>query len=103
MILVNKEENLIDTHIALNQTVNKLYNNLDAKDKIINEQALETAHLKERIDILIADNDQLENIRVKALEYIEEELYPVGGKIHGSDLPYDTIESLVKILGGNND
>ena len=30
--------------------VNELYNNLDAKDKIINEQALEIARLKEKID-----------------------------------------------------
>ena len=30
--------------------VNELYNNLDAKDKIINEQALEIARLKERIN-----------------------------------------------------
>lgn len=29
--------------------VNELYNNLDAKDKIINEQALEIARLKEII------------------------------------------------------
>ena len=30
--------------------VNELYNNLDAKDKIINEQALEIARLKGQID-----------------------------------------------------
>ena len=47
---MNKEENLIDTHIALNQTVNKLYNNLDAKDKIINEQVLEIANLNKRLE-----------------------------------------------------
>lgn len=50
MSLMNKEENLIDTHIALNQTVNKLYNNLDAKDKIINEQVLEIANLNKRLE-----------------------------------------------------
>ena len=30
--------------------VNELYNNLDAKDKIINEQALEIARLKEELE-----------------------------------------------------
>lgn len=40
----------------MNETIETLYNNLDAKDKIINEQALEIAKLKEE--------------KKKAIEYI---------------------------------
>ena len=32
--------------------VNELYNNLDAKDKIINEQALEIARLNKQVEML---------------------------------------------------
>lgn len=34
----------------MNDKINELYNNLDAKDKIINEQVLEIARLKEKIE-----------------------------------------------------
>lgn len=36
----------------------------------------------------------------KAIEYIEDNLYPVGCSVHGSDLPYDVIQPLVEILKG---
>lgn len=35
----------------------------------------------------------------KAIEYIKEELYEVGGCIHGSDLPHSAIEPILEILG----
>lgn len=34
----------------MNDKIEELYNNLDVKDKIINEQALEIARLREKID-----------------------------------------------------
>ena len=30
-------------------------------------------------------------------------LYPIGTCVNGSDLPYDSIESLLNILQGEND
>ena len=39
----------------------------------------------------------------KAIEYIEEMLYPIGTCVNGSDLPYDSIESLLNILQNGSD
>lgn len=60
--------------------VNKII--LEAYDKIVGY----SIELEERID--------------KAIEYIEDNLYPVGCSVHGSDLPYDVIQPLVEILKG---
>lgn len=47
----------------MNDKINELYNNLDAKDKIINEQALEIARLKETLlDIKKLQDNYLEEI-----------------------------------------
>lgn len=35
----------------------------------------------------------------KAIEYIKEDLYEVGGNVHGSDLPFSALEPLLEILG----
>ena len=58
--------------------VNELYNNLDAKDKIINEQALEIARLKEKIE--------------NAREYIKNYL-------PNYDFDHSNLEELLGILG----
>ena len=34
----------------------------------------------------------------KAIEYINDILYPIGTCVNGSDLPYESIESLLNIL-----
>ena len=39
----------------------------------------------------------------KAIEYIEEMLYPIGTCVNGSDLPYESIESLLNILQNGSD
>ena len=36
----------------------------------------------------------------KAIEYIENEFYEVGGCVGGSDLPYQPIQNLLDILRG---
>ena len=39
----------------------------------------------------------------RAIEYIEDNLYPVGNDVNGSDLPYDeAIQPLVDILKGSD-
>lgn len=80
--------------------VNELYNNLDAKDKIINEQALEIARLKENINYKDAyENlkiayDMLVDIRNKAIEYSKENLF----------VDSQFIYNILDILGdGNNE
>ena len=69
----------------MNEKINELYNKLDAQDEIIEQLELENASLKKD--------------KKKAIEYIKEELYEVGGCVHGSDLPYSAIEPILEILG----
>lgn len=108
-----------------------LYKKIEAQDKIINNQVLEIARLKEqlendidryedtisyqlgfdkgkeqlqqenkqlkeKIDILLEDNNQLEEIRIKAIEYI---------KLNIRDIDYDTEEYdyLMNILEGKDE
>jgi len=71
--------------------------------------------LRERIAYLERSNDRREDTILglrqevyeqedyktrceNAIEYIEEMLYPIGTCVNGSDLPYDSIESLLNIL-----
>lgn len=76
--------------------VNELYNNLDAKDKIINEQALIIARLKEWKEDLLNENIELENIRKEAIEYIKE--------LQNSCIVFSNIayKELLEKLGDNN-
>ena len=62
--------------------IEMLNKKLEAQDKIINTQALEIArlkeinkHLKEQLEILLEDNNQLEEIRIKAIEKITDDRY----------------------------
>ena len=80
--------------------VNELYNNLDAKDKIINEQALEISQLKERFERLVQEhidtitrNEEKQQRIDKAKEYIKE--------LQNSDLVFSNIayKELLEILG----
>ena len=80
--------------------VNELYNNLDAKDKIINEQVLEIARLKERFERLVQEhidtitrNEEKQQRIDKAIEYIKE--------LQNSDLVFSNIayKELLEILG----
>lgn len=97
----------------MNKEIEILNKKIDAQDKIINTQALEIARLKEQLE---NDIDRYEDTisyqlgfdkgkeyiqqRIdKAIEYIKEELYEVGGCIHGSDLPHSAIEPILEILG----
>lgn len=57
--------------------VNELYNNLDAKDKIINEQALEIARLKED--------------KKKAIELLKDDYFEDGSG--------HNIDKVLEILG----
>lgn len=49
------------------------------------------------------ENKELKQKIDKAIKYIKEELYEVGGQVHGSDLPYDeAIKPLLEILEGKD-
>ena len=67
--------------------VNDLYNNLDAKDKIINDQALEIARLKETID------KARECIKNRNTTKSKKERFMSGET---------TLEKVLEILGDNN-
>ena len=73
----------------MNNKINELYKTLEAKDKIINEQVLEIARLKETID--------------KAKEYTKENSYLVQDKefngIPLMSLRLDKCCDLLEILG----
>lgn len=71
--------------LAYNEKINELNNIIDAKDKIINEQALEIARLKEKID--------------KVVEYIKE----TGLYCDYGDLCHKDAEELFEILGDTNE
>ena len=46
---------------------------------------------------------RLKDIINEAIEYIDDNLYPVGNDVNGSDLPYDeAIQPLVDILKGSD-
>lgn len=67
--------------------VNDLYNNLDAKDKIINDQALEIVRLKETID------KARECIKNRNTTKSKKERFMSGET---------TLEKVLEILGDNN-
>ena len=68
----------------------KAYVELDEMLEILKDDNEKTKALQERID--------------KAIEYIENNLYPVGNDVNGSDLPYDeAIQPLVNILRGDKE
>lgn len=71
-------------------------------DYITNLQQ-ENERLKEWKEDLLKENIELESIRKEAIEYIKEMLYPVGSCVNGSDLPYESIESLLNILQNGSD
>lgn len=71
--------------------------------KVMNLQQ-ENKQLKEKIDILLEDNKQLEEIRIKAIDYIKENSYMARDKeINGIPLMskrLDKCDDLLEILGG---
>lgn len=67
-----------------------LKKDLEREIKILNMQ----------LDQALKDYDEETNKTAKAIKYINEELYEVGGNVHGSDLPYDCISDLLNILQG---
>ena len=96
--------------------VNELYNNLDAKDKIINEQALEIARLKEELENDIDRYERLKQEHIdtitrneekqqridKAIEYIKSINYvKKAWKLGGVEKTNEDI--LLEILGGKED
>ena len=57
--------------------------------------------LQDENNMLKTDNKMLETRIKKAIKYIEDELWEVGGQVNGSDLPYDkAIQPLLDILKG---
>ena len=56
----------------------------------------ENKHLKEQLEILLEDNNQLEEIRIKAIEYIEERF---DGEVFTHTFDKCNIRELLAILG----
>ena len=88
--MINEGYDLIDILELEKREIGYKYDRLIYNiDKLQNKNSdlqEELEYLTERID--------------KAIEYIKEELYEVGGCVHGSDLPYDeAIQPLLEILG----
>ena len=86
----------------------QLYKANDEKDKIKqeNERLNNCIDDQERVINDLTDNRDLYKILFKdyksrcekAIEYINDILYPIGSCVNGSDLPYESIESLLSIL-----
>jgi hypothetical protein len=85
----------------MNKEIELLNNKLEAQDKIINTQALEIARLKEQLEILLEDNSQLEEIRIKATEYIKErfEINEYGEYYFTHTFSSPNMKELLEILG----
>lgn len=58
-----------------NQLIEELYKTIEAKDKIINEQALEIARLDRALTTAIDTNERLYQRINKAIDYIKENDY----------------------------
>lgn len=69
------------------------------KDKYQLQQ--ENKQLKEKIDILLEDNNQLEEIRIKAIEYIKErfEINEYGEYYFTHTFDNSNMKELLEILG----
>ena len=74
----------------MNKIISELYDKIDAQDKIINEQALEIAKLKEE--------------KAKAIEYIKENDLYVYIPDNDLNMDYEELanDKLLEILEGNN-
>ena len=78
-------------------TLGQLLDNVETEEKAtklvfyIKELQQENKHLKEKIDILLEDNNQLEEIRIKAINFIENEC--------AWELLEEESEELLEILG----
>lgn len=121
MIQVDLQGNIYDCQIEQNHSViaTKFYSlekQIELKDKEIEGLKEE---LKYSISIvehnktiqsninsynkLAKYSSDLEDRIDKAIEYIKDNLYPVGNDVNGSDLPYDeAIQPLVDILKGDD-
>ena len=91
--------------------VNELYNNLDAKDKIINEQALEISQLKERFERLVQEHidtitrneekqqkiDKAKEYQHKNKEYISKRHKKYNQKIKTSNNILTELEDYLKL------
>lgn len=76
------------------------------KEDILNQFYYEHNDLRE----LLKENGNKEEVIKrqqetidKAIEYIKDILYPIGTCVNGSDLPYESIESLLNILQNGSD
>ena len=101
--LIESFVEILDT--PLNDQINELNNKLDAQDKIINEQALEIARLKDNFDFNLG---AIENLRKtikeqeeridKAIEYISNVLCNSKAMVR-NDISGKEIDELLEILG----
>lgn len=87
-------------------TIEMLYNKLDAQDKIINDQALEIARLKEdketlvlTIKTILKDKEELEQKIDKAIEFIKNAQYDDELKNNVYGLTHSGTQKLLAILG----
>lgn len=66
----------------------------NSKDYIIERLQQENKQLKEKLDIILEDNNQLEEIRIKAIEYIKNHILPYYDESTHADFI-----NLLEILG----
>ena len=89
---MNKEREII------NETMECLYNSIKSKDKIINEQVLEIAHLNLQLDQALKDYEKELTKIDKAIEYIKEHSYNSYFSMLQADYNM-SLDELLEILG----
>ena len=86
----------------MNKEIELLYKTIEAKDKIINEQALEIARLKEQIKILNDFGDKVFERIDKAIKKVKDISFTLSGdKFYTKVILKDTEsgKELLEILG----
>ena len=86
--------------------INELNNKIDAQDKIINEQALEIARLKEKSEILEENNKLLIQQKYQmykdldiAYDKIDKAIEYIKNYLPNYDFDHSNLDELLEILG----
>ena len=107
--ITNLQQRCVDIG-EYNTLVNK-YNDIWKENKILKEANVYcnrtdcVGRIKDsrKYDGVYQEKEDYKSRCEKAVEYIKEMLYPIGSCVNGSDLPYESIESLLNILQNGSD